>query len=136
MTHLDICNTSYGKKKGRESKWQFDSQPQKVKNRPYFRACKWCATHRWKDLNESYNFASNRVPIKGLSKKLWPRKVAEVPTLAVPTLTKSHLDVGLAERCREYYMGEGGGFPRVWVVVSLVSPKSPVACLSTKGVAT
>jgi hypothetical protein len=30
MTRLDICNTSYGKKKGRESNWQFDSQPWKV----------------------------------------------------------------------------------------------------------
>jgi hypothetical protein len=32
-----------------------------------------------------------------------------------------------------YYMGEGGGFPRVRVVVSLVSPRLPVACHSTKG---
>jgi hypothetical protein len=31
-------------------------------------------------------------------------------------------------------MGEGGGFPRVWALVSLVSPKLPMACLSTKGV--
>jgi hypothetical protein len=30
-------------------------------------------------------------------------------------------------------MGEGGGFPRVRAVVSLVSPKSPVARPSTKG---
>jgi hypothetical protein len=30
-------------------------------------------------------------------------------------------------------MGEGGGFPRVQAVVNLVSPKSHVACLSTKG---
>jgi hypothetical protein len=30
-------------------------------------------------------------------------------------------------------MGEGGGFPRVWTVVSLVSPKLPVACPSTIG---
>jgi hypothetical protein len=44
--------------------------------------------------------------------------------------------VGLAERHREYYMGEGGGFPRVQAVVSLVSPKSPMACPSTKGVGT
>jgi hypothetical protein len=29
MTHLDIYSTSYGKKKGWESNWQFDSQPQK-----------------------------------------------------------------------------------------------------------
>jgi hypothetical protein len=31
-------------------------------------------------------------------------------------------------------MGEGGGFPRVRAVVSLVSPESPVACPNTKGV--
>ncbi len=50
--------------------------------------------------------------------------------------TKSHLDVGVAERRKEYYMGEGGGFPRVRAMmslVSLVSLKSPVACSSTKG---
>jgi len=39
MSHLDICNTSYGKKKGRESNWQFDSQPLKVGNRPDLGAC-------------------------------------------------------------------------------------------------
>jgi len=33
---------------------------------------------------------------------------------------KSHLDVASMERRREYYMGEGGGFPRVQAVVSLV----------------
>jgi hypothetical protein len=33
---------------------------------------------------------------------------------------KSHLDVVSAERHREYYMGEGGGFPQVRAVVSLV----------------
>jgi len=40
------------------------------------------------------------------------------------------------ERRREYYMGEGGGFPRVQAVVSLVSlvsPGLPVACPSIKG---
>jgi len=30
-------------------------------------------------------------------------------------------------------MGEGGGFPRVWAVVNLVSPELHVACLSNKG---
>jgi len=30
-------------------------------------------------------------------------------------------------------MGEGGGFPRVQAVVSLVNPRLPVACPSTKG---
>jgi len=30
--------------------------------------------------------------------------------------------------------GEGGGFPQVWVVVSQVSPRSPVGCPKTKSV--
>jgi hypothetical protein len=30
-------------------------------------------------------------------------------------------------------MEEGGGFPRVWAVVSQMSPELLVACLSTKG---
>jgi hypothetical protein len=37
------------------------------------------------------------------------------------------------DKHKEYYMGEGGGFPRVWAVVSLVSPQSFVVCPSTKG---
>jgi hypothetical protein len=46
--------------------------------------------------------------------------------------TKSHLDVVPVESCKVYYMGEGGGFPRVQAVVSLLNPESPVACPSTK----
>jgi hypothetical protein len=65
--------------------------------------------------------------------------VAEIQTGTISGLflrslgIKSHSDVGAAERRREYYMGEGGGFPRIRAVVSLVSPESPVACPSTKG---
>jgi len=33
---------------------------------------------------------------------------------------RSHLDVGPVERSKVYYKGEGGGFPQVQVVVSLV----------------
>jgi hypothetical protein len=36
------------------------------------------------------------------------------------------------EKHIEYYMGEGGGFPRVRVVVSQVSSGVPMACPSTK----
>ncbi len=36
--------------------------------------------------------------------------------------TKCHLDVGLMERHRVYYKGEGDGFPQVQAVVSFVSP--------------
>ncbi len=46
---------------------------------------------------------------------------------------KSHLDLGAAKRRKEYYMGEGGGFPQVRAVVSLVSPELPVAHPNTKG---
>jgi len=35
IDHLDICRPSYGQKKGRESNWQFDSRPLKVRNRPF-----------------------------------------------------------------------------------------------------
>jgi hypothetical protein len=44
MTHLDISNTSYGQKKGRESNCEFDSQPLKVRNRRNSLACKWRTT--------------------------------------------------------------------------------------------
>jgi len=30
-------------------------------------------------------------------------------------------------------MGEGGGFPRVWALMSIVNLELPVACSSTKG---
>jgi hypothetical protein len=138
--HLDIESTSYGKKQSRGSNWQFDSRPLKVRNRLDPSVCRWSVTHRWKALKESYKFALDFIPFGGLSKELWSRKVPRVQTRTKPgpeshweTRTKSHSDVGAMERCREYYMGEGGGFPRVRVVVSLVSLGLLVACPSTKG---
>jgi hypothetical protein len=75
MSHLDIYNTSYDKKKGQESNWQFDSRPPKVENPE---ACRWSTTCRWKALDESYKFASNLIPIEGLGKELWLRKMVGV----------------------------------------------------------
>ncbi len=66
MTHLDICNISYGPKKGRESNWQFDFRPWKVKNQPYSLACRWRVTCRWKALDKGYNFGWDLIPIEGL----------------------------------------------------------------------
>ncbi len=54
------------------------------------------------------------------------------PPLGVPG-QKANSDVGAMGSCKEYYMGEGGGFFRVWAVVSLVSPELSVACPNTKG---
>ncbi len=65
-------------------------------------------------------------------------KVAGVPTLGISGLplgnlgTKCHLDVGLVERHIVCYKGEGGGFPQVWAMVSLVSPRLLVVRPSTK----
>jgi len=78
MSHLDICSTSYGRKKGRESNWQFDSRPLKVGNRPNSGACRWSETHCWKDLEESYNFGLDLVLIRVWSEKLWASKVPGV----------------------------------------------------------
>jgi len=78
MSHLDICSTNYGKKKGRESNWQFDSRPSKVGNQPDPSVWKWHTTHHRKALKESYKFASNLIPIRGLNKKLWTHKIPGV----------------------------------------------------------
>jgi hypothetical protein len=89
-----------------------------------------------------YNFALDLISIRDLHTKLWGPKVAEVPTLGILRLpfgsleTKCHLDVGLVERHRVYYKGEGGGFLQIWVVVSLVNPSLPVARPSTKSAPT
>jgi hypothetical protein len=47
--------------------------------------------------------------------------------------TKSHSDVIFTKSRKKYYMGEGGGFPRVRAVVNLMSPRSPVVHPSTIG---
>jgi hypothetical protein len=77
-SHLDICNTSYSQKKGRESNWQFDSWPLKVGNWPDPSVCMWSATHRRKAVEENYKFASNLISIRGLSWELWAPKVPGV----------------------------------------------------------
>jgi len=107
MGHLDICSTSYGKKKSQESNSQFDSRPLNFKNRPDLGVCRWSATHHWKALKESYKFALNLIPIGGLNKVLWPHKFPGVQNGTVSRLllgsfgTKSHSNVGAVERRRE-----------------------------------
>jgi hypothetical protein len=46
--------------------------------------------------------------------------------------TKCHLDVAPEKRRRVYYKGEGGGFPQVWAVMSLVNPSLPMVHPNTK----
>jgi hypothetical protein len=119
MGHLDIFSTSYDKKKGRESIRQFDSRLLKVRNQPDSGVCRWSTTHRWKALDKGYNFASDLITIEGLHWKLCALKAAGVTTVGISGLpsespkTKSHLDVAPMENYRIYYMGDGGGFPRI-----------------------
>jgi len=61
IAHLDIWNTSYGQKKGRESNCQFDSRPEKVGNWFDLLGCRGHGKYYWKVLDESYNFASNHI---------------------------------------------------------------------------
>ncbi len=103
MSHLDICSPSYGQKKGRESKWQFDSRPLKVGNRPAPNVHWGSAIRRWKALDESYNIGFDLIPIGGQDEKLWPSKVSGVQIETVLGLhfgnprTKIHSDVASAE---------------------------------------
>jgi len=65
-----------------------------------------------------------------------------VPTLRISRFpfgnpgTKCHLDVGLVEKHKVYYKGEGGDFPQVRAMVSLVRSSLIVAHPSTKSVQT
>jgi len=78
---------------------------------------RWRATYSWKAFDKSYNFSSDLISIGGLHAKLWACKIPTVPDEKISRLplrnpkTKRHLDVGLMERHKVYYMGEGGGFP-------------------------
>jgi len=95
-------------------------------------------TYHWKALDAGYKFALDLTSIQGLHAKLWAPKVARVPTLAIWGLplgnprTKCHLDVGLMERHKIYYKGEGGGFPQVQTMVSLVNMSCPWFVLAPK----
>ncbi len=139
VSHLDICSPTYGRKKGRESNYQFDLRPLKVWNRPLLDVYSKSAIQHWKALDESYNFGSNLVSIRAQSEKLWTPKVPGVQTRTISGLhfgspgKKSNLDVAFTRSYREYYKGEGGGFPRVQAVVSQVSPSCPWLVPTPKG---
>jgi hypothetical protein len=99
---------------------------------------RWRAAYHWKALDKGYNFALDLISIGGFHTKLWASKVAGVPTLGIsrPPLrnpgTKCHLDASPVAKHRVYYKGEGGGFPQVWAMVSLVSSSLPVIRPCTK----
>ncbi len=99
-------------------------------------------TYSWKVLDEGYNFALDLFSIRGLHAKLWAPKVRGVLVARIlgfslgSPKTKCHLDVGPMASHKVYYKGEGGGFPQVRAVMSLVSPSLPMVHPNTKIVPT
>jgi len=107
IAHLDICNPSYGQKKGQESNCQFDSRPLKVGSRPLPDVALMSATRRWKAFDESYNFGLELVPIRIWGEELWLSKVLGLQPGIVSGLQlgspgkKSRSDVASTVRRRE-----------------------------------
>jgi hypothetical protein len=136
MIHLDIRNINYGQKKSRNSNRQFDSRPLKVRSRPDFLLCRWRVTYRLEALDKGYNSVIDFISIEGLHTKLWAPKVAGLPTLGNfwKSRNKMSFRCWSVDSHRVYYKGEGGAFPQVRAVVSLVSPSLPVAHPNTKSV--
>jgi len=125
---------------GVESNWQFDSRPLKVGNQPLPDIALKSATWHWKALDESYNFGLRLVPIRVRGKELWLSKVLGLQPRTISGLPlgslgkKGHLNVASVESCREYYMGEGGGFPQVRAMVSQVVQSARGLSQHPKGV--
>jgi hypothetical protein len=100
--------------------------------------CKQRATNRWQALDKGYNFALNLITIRGLHVKLCASKVAGVLVVGILGLpfgspeTKNYLDVAPMESYKVYYKGEGGGFPQVRAMVSLVCSSCPWFVLAPK----
>jgi hypothetical protein len=93
---------------------------------------RWCATYYWKALNKGYNFSLDLIQSevytqsygapKSRESQLWEFRNFDLGNESLET--KCHLDVGLMERYKVYYKGEGGGFLQVRAMVSLMSPNT------------
>jgi hypothetical protein len=95
-----------------------------------------------KAINKGYNFTLNLTSIGGLHKKLWASKVVGVSILKFLELLtwesqeKWHMDVPPMANHKKYYNEEGGGFPQIWAIVSLMSLCMPMVHLCPKSVQT
>ncbi len=89
-------------------------------------------------MDKGYSFALDLTSIEGLHAKLWVPKVARVQAMGISKFpfgspkTKCHLDVGLVEKHKVYYKGEGGCFLQVRVVVGFVNLNLLVTRPNTK----
>jgi len=134
MTHLDTWNTSYGQKNGHESKfWFLTTKSQELPQFPYVQmTCNILLK------SSQYNFALDFISIGDLHTKLWAPKIMGVSTLGISELPNTweswnKMTFGCWSHAKHkvYYKGEGGDFPQVRAVVSLVSPCIKVLQLRT-----
>jgi hypothetical protein len=100
-------------------------------------ACNILLKNSWQGYKKNLDLIS----IEGLHTKLCAPIVVGVLTLGILGLsglplgnpkTKWHLGASLVSMHNAYYKKEGGGFPQVWAVVSLVNPCLPVVFPSIK----
>jgi len=149
IVHLDIWNTSYGQKKGSEVELPIWLPTRKSQESTWFT---WLHTTCHIPLESSrqelqlcfrphFDLRSTRkvMGFQSLERPNWrdfgtPTRESRGSLAGVPGVLgeKSHLDVGPVERCKVYHKGEGGGFPQVGAVVSLVCPCCPWLVLAPK----
>jgi hypothetical protein len=126
LSHLDIYNISYGQKKGRKSNWQFDSRPLKVKNPPNPNAYRWNETHRWKALDESYNFFFRPCPDLRSKQRVIVPQSCESPnlgsfgTLPWESLDKKPFKCGCRVEAQRILYGGRWWLPVRWLSVPLL----------------
>jgi hypothetical protein len=135
MIHLNIYNTSCGRKKGWQSKWQFDFRPLKFRIRLEFHACKGLATYIWKSLDNGYKFflisPQSNVYTKSYRHLKWRESQFWDSQFGSPKKNDIWVQPPMASH-REYYKGEGDHFLQVRTMVNLMSSCMHVAHLCTK----
>jgi hypothetical protein len=101
MTHLDICNTSYGQKKGRESVWLPTTEsPESTRFLCVQVACNTLLKSSRLGLQLWFKPHPNR---RCAQEVIVPQSCG-IPSLGVGW-TKSHTDATPVEWCKVYYMG-------------------------------
>ncbi len=139
MTHLNIYNTSYGQKKGRESKCQFDSQLLKVWNHFIYLCASGVPHIVGKLLMRATIFLWASSQIKNLHKKLWASKMARVLILGFPIWeSRNKMTFGCSPYGKAQKILERGRWwlPKVQAMLKFVNLCMRVAHSCTKSVPT
>jgi hypothetical protein len=140
MGHLNICNTSYGKKKGWESNWQFDSRPIKSRESTGPQGVQVKCDTSLENSRQELQVCFRPHPNSRFEKRVTSPQSVKSPnrdSFGTPpweSWDKKPFGCRCREEAQRILYGGRWWLPRVQAVVSLVSPKSPVACPNTKSV--